>query len=128
MSKIIFLLVVMAATLSAHADMWSTYPHQAFQPYQQYQSQAPFQSVQSMGYAGNQLYGLQDAQGYYQNPYQTQCQGQYINPYQYQRPYGSYSPYSVMNSALSGLGSGGGAQQVVKNIGQSVLYSMLRGY
>ena len=123
MDKIMFLLIVMAATLSAQADVWSSYPNQVYQPYQ---LQNTFQSVQSPDYSITQPSSASYNQGYYQNPYQTQCLGQYINPYQ--RPYGSYSPYNVAGSVLSGSGSMGGTQQIVRNIGQSLLYSVLRGY
>lgn len=63
-------------------------------------------------------------QAYYPNSYQTQC----ISPYQYQNPY-SYSnniPYSITNPTVSG--TTGGTSRILKNIGQSVLYSMIRGY
>lgn len=66
-----------------------------------------------------------NVQAYYQNPYQVQQQKQYINPYQYGVPY--YAGTSVLPYPITGTGTGG-ASQIIKNIGQSVIYSMLRGY
>lgn len=64
--------------------------------------------------------------GYYQNPYQAQYQTPYMNPYQYRMPY--YGGTSMLNSSLLGTGSAGGTQQIVKRLGRSLLYSMMRGY
>lgn len=73
-------------------------------------------------------------QNYYANPYQAQYQTETANPYLYQqqcvnpylnRRYGypGYLPYSTLNGTTTG-----GAQGIVKNIGQSLLYSIMRGY
>lgn len=112
--KMILFLLTISIGLSAQAD----YTVQTYQP---------FYPAQAMNYSNIQPYN----QGYYQNPYQTQCQGQYANPYQYQTPYygyGNNSPYPLVNSAITGNGITNGTPQIVKNIGQSLLYSMIRGY
>lgn len=69
-------------------------------------------------------------QQYAQYPYPTQSPSQYVNPYMYPRysyGYGNNLPYPVVNSALFGVGSTG-SQQVMKNIGQNILFRILRGY
>lgn len=130
MNRLILLLVAVLVGLSANADYTVT-------------TNQPLYPTPVGSYSiAQQPYMQQYNQGYYQNPYQNQYQGQYINPYQvgyqqqyanpyqYQMPYGyrSNSPYSVINSAISGLGATNGTQGIVKNIGQSILYSMVRGY
>lgn len=121
MNKIILFLIAVSIGLCAQAD----YTVQTYQP---------LYPAQPVGYPAiqpyAQQYNQQYNQGYYQNPYQAQYQGQYVNPYQYPRPYGygNNLPYTGMNSILPVSGNTGGTQQVVKNIGQSMLYSMLRGY
>lgn len=73
---------------------------------------------------------------FYQNPNQVQCQVPYTNPYLYRSPYGQINPYSyranpvfyspyntTAASATTNL-----PKQIVRNIGQSMLYSMRRGY
>jgi len=122
MNRIILLLIAIAIGLSANADYTiqtsqpvypaQTYGQQYIQPYNQVYNQNP----------------------YYQNQNPYQYQAQCVNPYQYQNSYygyGNNSPYTGINpalSTLSGLGNTGGTHQIVKNIGQSMLYSMLRGY
>lgn len=123
MNRIILALIVMTIGLSAQADYTVT----------TYQPLYPAQITPPVGnYPTTQAYGQPYNQAYYPNPYQAQYQnqyqGQFVNPYQY-RPnvYGNNLPYSALNPAVTGLGTTGGSQ-VVKNIGQSVLYSLLRGY
>lgn len=67
--------------------------------------------------------------GYYQTPFQFPQQ--YVNPYTYQQqcstPYMYQRQYPLMNPP--GLNANtGGTQGIVKNIGQSILYSMMGGY
>lgn len=128
MNRIILLLIAITIGLSANAD----YTVQTYQPL------VPSQPIQPIDYTTNQpymqTYNQQYSptynQPYYQNPYQVQSQTQCVNPYQYQNPYtyGSNIPYSAINAATSSIGSGGVAPQIMKNIGKSMLYSMLRGY
>lgn len=83
---------------------------------------------------------------YYVNPQNINANGygvQYSNPYQYQsnytNPYGyrnyGYStqpiaqiPYSLLNQGTANYAGGGIKNQIIRNIGQNVLYSMMRGY
>ena len=153
MNRIMLLLMVMAMGLSARAFEWSNLLYQptpTYSPYSQYSaypqnssypqytqstqssilnSVLPVQTSQ-VDYSTTQPYGQTYNQGYSQNPYQNTYAGQYNNPYQYQRPYGygTSVPYSVVNSAVSGLGTTGAGGQIVKNIGRSMIYSMMRGY
>lgn len=112
MKKIILLITAIIFGLSAYADYTVT-------------TSQPLYNAQPIGYQAFQPYG----QSYYQNPYQMQYPGQCINPYQYQNPYLNRSnlPYTMLNPAVTGLGATTGGS-VAKNIGQSILYSMLRGY
>ena len=131
MNRIILLLLAVTIGLSAQAD----YSFSTVEP--AYQAQpVNYSTIQSYGQSYAQPYTQSYAQPYSQqynqgyNPYLTQCQGQYVNPYQYRNPYayGNNVPYSAVNSALSGLRNTNGSTGVVKNIGQSVLFSLLRGY
>lgn len=119
MNRVILFLMVMIIGLAAHAD----YTVQTSQPL--YPNPYVDPALASP-------YVQQYNQAYYQNPYQYQYQGQCVNPYQYRNPYmqARTLPYTAVNPAVSGLGTNttGGASQVVRNIGQSMLYSMLRGY
>lgn len=105
MNKIIILLIAISIGLSAKAD-------------DILQMNQPIYPAQAVDYSMIPPY-LQpyNNQGYYQNPY--------INPYQYRMPY--YGDTSILNSSLLGTGSTGGSQ-IVKNIGRTILYSMMRGY
>jgi len=146
MNRIILLLMAMVIGLSAQADYTVTtqqplYSPQIYQPvgystaqsYSQPYSQQYSQSyidpyTQQYAQQYNQQYNQADNQAYYQNPYQTQCQSQYVNPYRYRNAYGNNLPYTVVNSALSGLGTTSGTGVVVKSLGRSMLSSLLRGY
>jgi len=129
MNRIILLLLAVTIGLSAQADYsFSTvepaYPTQPvnYSTIQSYdQSYTP---PYTQSYA--QPYSQQYNQGY--NPYLTQCQGQYVNPYRNPYAYGNNVPYSTVNSALSGLRNTSSSTGIVKNIGQSMLFSLLRGY
>lgn len=76
---------------------------------------------------------------YYQNPYYPHS---YLNPihpqyqniypygytnYGYNRPVILGTPYSAESSNISTVGSGS-KNQIIKNIGQNIMYSLLRGY
>lgn len=118
MNKGILLLIAISIGLSAYADYTVT-------------TQQPLYNAPVVDYPMIQPYPQPYAQPYYQNPYQAQYQGQCVNPYQYQAPYlyRRNLPYTALNPAVTGLGTTtttGGS--VAKNIGQSILYSMLRGY
>lgn len=121
MKKIIMLMGILAIGSSAFADytVQTVSPAIPIQTYGSYYGQGYNQAY-------NPVYTQNYGQNYYQNPYQTQCQNPYTNPYyQYQRTY----PYGGINNPLSTLGNTtNGNNQIIKNIGQSVLYSMLRGY
>lgn len=135
MNKMILLLMALSIGLSVQAFDWTSLISPSYQPYQQYptyQSYQPYvpnqtiQTTQGIDYTATQAYGQPYHQAYYQNPYQIQ--GQYINPYQYPRPYG-YRNYNLINTAIPALSTTTtGTSSVARNIGQSVLYSMLRGY
>lgn len=122
MKKIILCIITMTMGLSASALSWLGYP------YTPYQNVNPAQVIQPVDYNTAQQYGQPYTQTYIQTPYQTQCQypGQYANPYAYRYGYGMTSP--IVNSTLNGLTSVNGSNQIIKNIGRSVFYSMLRGY
>lgn len=110
--RIIILLVAVLIGLSAHAD----YAVQTYQPLYP----APIGSYSAV----QQPYAQQYNQPYYQNPYQA--------PYNaYQSPYYSYGnnvPYRITNNTGARLNNTSIPQQIVKNIGQSMLFSMMRGY
>lgn len=122
MNRIILFLVIVLVGAASYADYTVT-------TYQ------PWYNPQVAGYPAVQPYDTQQYnQGYYQNPYNAYnpYQAQCVNPYLYHRPYGYRSglPYNALPSVVSGVGTGttGGASQIAKNIGQSMLYSMMRGY
>lgn len=124
MKKIILCIITMTIGLSASALSWLG------NPYTPYQNPTSIMPTQVVDYNNIQQNGQPYTQTYIQTPYQTQCQspgqypGQYINPYNYQR-YG-YGGYPIVNSTLNGVA--GGSNQIIKNIGRSMIYSMLRGY
>lgn len=123
MKKMILCIITMTMGLSASALSWAGYP------YTPYQNVNPAQVIQPVDYNTTQQYGQPYTQTYIQQPYQTQCQypGQYANPYAYQR-YGYGTAYPMVNPVLNGLTNVGGGNQIIKNIGRSMFYSMLRGY
>lgn len=72
-----------------------------------------------------------NSQDYYRNPYQVQYPRPYINPYLNSSPfYGGINPLpsSLLNPVMLGTGSTGAASQIIKSIGRSLMYSMIRGY
>jgi len=127
MSRIILLLIAVTIGLAARADYTVTTQQPWYQGAAYSMSQPYSQTTDTQAY--NQTYPQQYNQSYFQNPYQTQCQVPYVNPYQYRNPYsyGTNLPYGAVNSALTGLGSTGNSS-IVKNIGQSMLFSLMRGY
>lgn len=134
MNRIIVFFVAISIGLSAQAFQWSSLfsqpymsqPYQQYPPYPSYQSFVPTQTEQVVNYPDNQNYVQPYNQTYYQNTYPVQYQGQY-NPYQYQRPYGygNNVPYAPVGSVNQG--NTNGTSQIVKNIGQSLIYSMING-
>ena len=131
MKKIIITFAVITMGLSAQAFDWAGL---GYQPYQQGNTQQPstFSVVQPVNPSYNNMF--------YQDPNQVQCQVPYVNPYR--TPYyGAVNPYRTINPlAQSPLVQSQLLQspyntnvpnvpsQIVRNIGQSVLYSMMRGY
>lgn len=135
MSRAILILAIMFMGISARADIWSNGYVQPLQPAVPAQPVQPDQ-FQNYHYTmpGDQTY----YQGQYPNPYQNQPLSQVYNPYQY-RPnpyaYNNYgyavSPYSTLGSGLTGLTGLGGAgikNQIIRNVGQNMIYSLMRGY
>lgn len=122
MNKKLLLLILFSIGLSAKAD----YTVQTYQPL--YPAQTVNYPVVQQPY--NQQYEQYPYQTQCSTQYQTQYPNQYVNPYMYPRynyGYGNNLPYQIVNPSILGTGSTGG-QQVMKNIGQSVLFSILRGY
>lgn len=119
MKKIILFSMLISIGLSAEAFSWQNL---LFQPSSTIIPGQPstFSTIQPY----NQMYNNQ----YYQNPYQTQCQVPYVNPYLYQRRQSYINPYNVINPIVPNQTTTGGASQAVKNIGQSLIYSMMQGY
>jgi len=113
--------MVITIGLAAYAD----YTVQTIQPWYNPQTSTLYSS-QPYNPTYNQTYDQGYSQDYYQNPPQVQYQRQCINPYQYRRPYYGYS--NTLPYAATGLLNTGGTQNVVRNIGQSMIYSMFRGY
>lgn len=114
MNKIVLFLIAISIGLSVKAD-------------DTIQTDQSIYPAQPLDYSTIPAYSqLYNNQGYYQNPYQTQYPRPYINPYQYRMPY--IGGTSILNSSLLGTGSTGGAQQIIKSLGRSILYSMMRGY
>lgn len=114
MKKTILFLMVILIGLSVNADDTT-------------QTEQPIYPAQVVDYStippSPQQYNYQ---GYYQNPYQAQYPRPYINPYQYRMPY--YGGANILPYSILGTGSTGGAQQIMRRIGQSIIYSMMRGY
>ncbi len=114
MNRLLLLFISVLIGLSAQANYTvSTYQ--------------PFYPTYAQQY--NQSTTQQYNQDCYQNPQQAQCQQQYVNPYQYQNQYYGYGnnlPYAINN--ISGLNSSTVPRQIVRNIGQRMIYSMMRGY
>lgn len=128
MKKLILCIITITIGLTTSAFSWVN------NPYSPYPNVNPAQVVQPVDYNTVPPYGQPYPQTYiqtpYQTPYQTQCQypGQYVNPYTYQRyGYGNNIVSPIINS-VTGLGVTNGTNQIVRNIGRSMFYSMLRGY
>lgn len=106
MRKAILLLIVFIIGLSANAD----YVVQPYSPYYQ-----PPINTYTNEYDPNSSYQIQN---------QQQC----INPYAYGRyRYRNNLLYPGTNPLLYGANVSGN-QGILRNIGQSLLYSMMRGY
>ena len=115
MNKAILILSVILIGLSAKAD----YTVQTYQPL--YPTNPIYNSATSP-------YLQNYEQQYPNNPYYTQCYGRHMNPYRY-RPHYDYRtnfPYSTANPPI--VDNTTGTNSVVKNIGQSMLFSLIRGY
>lgn len=133
MKKIIMTLVIFMMGLSVHAAGWAELLSQPYQPTDTYA--VPQTGGYSVVQPANPAYDNM----FYQYPNQVQCQVPYTNPYLYRRPYGQINPYSYRANPLNPLlqspynttpmsASTNLPKQVVRNIGQSMLYSMMRGY
>lgn len=129
MKKIIISLTVFMMGLSVHAAGWAEL---LSTPYSQNNSYVVPQANGFSVVQPNPTYNNM----FYQDANQVQCQVPYTNPYLYRQPYGQINPYSyrvnpllqspyntTTTSATTNL-----PNQVVRNIGQSMLYSMMRGY
>lgn len=130
MRKTIIALTIFMIGLSAHAVGWAELLSPSYAPNNTYTvPQAnTFSVVQPANPAYNNMF--------YQDPNQVQCQAPYVNPYLYRRPYGNINPYSYRvnplmqnpyNSTVTTT-STSVPTQIVRNVGQSMLYSMMRGY
>lgn len=130
MKRTIMVLTIFIIGSVAHAVGWAEL---LSPPYPQTNS---YVFPQTNGYSVVQSANPTYDNMFYQDPNQVQCQASYVNPYLYRRPYGQINPYSygtnplfqnpynmTPNATTTNLGG-----QVVRNIGQSMLYSMMRGY
>lgn len=137
MKKIMITLSVLAIGLSVHALAWEDF---GYTPYQQ-----TIPTAQTGTFSVVQPVNSPYSNMFYQDPNQVQCQAPDVNPYLYRRPYGVVNPYTgrvntwapgVYAPTTTGLYSPtvtttttGVPNQIVRNIGQSMLYSMMRrGY
>lgn len=120
MKKIITALFIIMAGLSAQAFDWAEYGYNTYQ--QPIDTSQP--TTLSVVQPANPVYNNM----FYQDPTQVQCQMPYNNPYIYRRPYGYMNPYARVNPITSIPSGTNATSQIVRNIGQSVLYSMMRGY
>jgi len=128
MKKTIITLSVFIMGLSAHAGGWAellSSPYSQNSIYTTPQTNT-FSVVQPTNPSYNNMF--------YQDSNQVQCQAPYNNPYLNRRPYGVINPYSGINPYNSinpyntTTTSTSGTNQIVRNVGQSMLYSMMRGY
>lgn len=130
MKKIMIALAVFIMGSVVHAAGWAEL---LSTPYQQSDT---YVVPQANGYSVVQPANPAYENMFYQYPNQVQCQVPYTNPYLYRSPYGQINPYSykanpvfyspyntTAASATTNL-----PKQIVRNIGQSMLYSMRRGY
>lgn len=129
MKKIIVTLAFFVTGLSAYAAGWAellSAPYAQNNTYT-YPQTATYSVVQPANPAYNNMF--------YQDPNQVQCQAPYVNPYLYRSPYGAINPYSYRVNPLwhnpystTTTTSTSVPAQIVRNVGQSMLYSMMRGY
>lgn len=130
MKKIIMVLTLFMMGLSVHAAGWAEL---LSPPYPQAGS---YVVPQAGGYSVVQSANPTYDNMFYQDPNQVQCQASYANPYLYRRPYGQVNPYNYgVNPLMQNpynmsqtAGTTNLSKQVVRNLGQSMLYSMMRGY
>lgn len=130
MKKIIIVLSIFVMGLSVHALGWEDF---GYSPYQQ-----SVTTVQPGALSVVQPVNSPYNNMFYQDPNQVQCEAPYINPYLYRRPYGIINPYTgrinpvVQNpyntNVTTNTTTTSVPNQIVRNIGQSMLYSMMRGY
>lgn len=139
MKRVILFAVFMISALSAKAFDWSSLllPQPQYQNYQNY---PPYQTYETYPMTLTpaqpavpavpwQPTDSSTAQAY--PPVYCQYSQNQYNPYLYQRPYYPYNNglgSTIINPITSGLGSTNGSQQVMKNVGRNMLYSMLRRY
>lgn len=132
MSKLILTLTIIFCAISIQTKCLADYTVTTQEPIQTgYYNNYPVAnpSINSSYYAPGQNVN----QVNYPNPYQCQ----YPNSYQYQNPYAyngygygypTGAAYPLINSGLTGLGATGAKGQIIRNIGQNVLFKLLRGY
>lgn len=121
MRKIILTLTAFTIGLSAHAAGWAEL---LSSPYSQ---NTTYSVPQTNSFSVIQPANPQYNNEFYQDPNQVQCQAPYVNPYLYRNPYGYVNPYTPrINPLLPSATSTNSS--IIKNIGQSLLYSMMRGY
>lgn len=130
MKKTLITFIVFIIGLSAHAAGWAELLSPSYSQNNAYTvpQTNTFSVVQPTNPAYNNMF--------YQDPNQVQCQAPYVNPYLYRRPYGVVNPYSYNVNPLfqnpynttATTTSTSMPTQIVRNIGQSMLYSMMRGY
>lgn len=133
MKKIIIAFFVFIIGLSANAAGWAEL---LSPPYPQQTNSYFF--PQTNGYSVVQSANPTYDNMFYQDPNQVQCQASYVNPYLYRRPYGQINPYTYGVNPLfqnpynmtptSTATTTSLPGQIVRNVGQSMLYSMMRGY
>lgn len=135
MKKLILSSIIFIMGLSANAFDWSSLSGLLYSPYQQYPQypqtsqynayqqpySAPLVTQTQPDQNGNYTVTETYPQSY---TYQPQCVNPYNRPYGYRRN----NPFNVINSAVPGVTVNAGTGQIMRNVGQSMMYSMLRGY
>lgn len=115
MQKIILILTIIFLYSSVVEKAMADYSFSTVNPVQQ-----PVYS----DYYSNSNYPSQVIRHTYSNNVYPQCQ--YPYGYQYGYGYNPYAnPYSLINSGVLGLTNNGAKGQIIRNIGQNILYSLM---